>query len=173
MRKIIICYFILIPIFIQLGCNQGITPVTIEEEQQKTGFSGKINFTGTWPDSVKWTLLVVFKDPLISAASFNFFNVGYISHPIPSGTKLFTYSTEQDTGYVPIAAGAYSYVAVAQSRNPVLSINRADWKVVGVYYSAADSSQPGKLQIPPNKVVGSINISCDFNNPPSQPPGGN
>jgi hypothetical protein len=172
-KKYFLYFILLIPYIISTGCNQGISPLSLEDEQQRAGFSGKITFTGAWPDSVKWTLLVVFKDPLTSAASFNFFNVGYISHPIPNGTQIFNYSTEQDTGYLPIFAGTYSYVAVAQSKNPVLTINRADWKVIGVYNEGGDTTQPGKLIIPKNTVVGDININCNFNNLPPQPPGGN
>lgn len=164
---------VVISIAFYIGCNQGISPVSAEEEQQKDGFNGKITFTGEWPDSVQWTLLVVFKQPLTSAASFNIFNVGYISHPIPWGTEVYSYSTEQDTGYLSITAGTYSYVAVAQSNNPVLSLNRSDWKVVGVYYASGNTNQPGSLVILPNSVTGNININCNFNNPPTQPPGGN
>jgi hypothetical protein len=172
-KKLYIYYIFLIPVLLFTGCNQGISPASVEEEQQKSGFSGKITFSGNWPDSVKWTLLVVFKDPLVSAASFNVFNVGYISHPIPSGTVTYNYSTEKDTGYLPIGAGSYSYIVVAQSNNPVLSINRADWKVIGIYYANGDTTQPGKLEIPQNSIINNINIKCDFNNPPPQPPGGN
>ncbi len=44
------------------GCDKGIAPVS--EETQQAGFSGTINFVGTWPDSIKRTHLVVFKDPV-------------------------------------------------------------------------------------------------------------
>ena len=173
MKKLYIYIILFILIIFYTGCNQGISPLSVAEENQKAGFSGKISFTGVWPDSVQWTLLVVFKNPLISAASFNIFNVGYISHPIPLRTELYNYSSEQDTGYLPIAAGTYSYVAVAQSNNPVLSLNRSDWKVVGVYYINGNTNQPGNLIIPPNSVTANIDINCNFNNPPPQPPGGN
>ncbi len=154
------------------GCDKGIIPASPEEEIQKAGFGGRITFDGAWPDSVKWTLLVVFKDPLVSAGSFNVFNVGYISQPLPYGLTDYNFSTIQDTGYVPILPGTYSYVAVAQSYNPVLTINRSDWHVVGVYYANGDTSQPGKLVIPENTFINNINIKCSFTSPPPQPPGG-
>ena len=168
--KLYLYILIILPVIFILGCNAGIVPASIEEEQQKAGFSGNITFDGAWPDSVSWTLLVVFKDPLTSAGSFNVFNVAYISHPIPYGIQNLNFSTIEDTGYVPIAAGTYSYVAVAQSQNPVLSVNRADWHVIGVYYSNNDTTQPGKMTIPDNTVIKNINIKCNFNNPPPQPP---
>ncbi len=173
MKNLIKYLILFIPLIISLGCNQGIAPASIEEQQLKSGFSGKITFIGQWPDSIQYTLLVVFKNPLTSSADFNVFNVGYIGHPIPYGVQVYDYSTIQDTGYVPISAGTYSYVAVAQSKNPVLSVNRTDWRVVGVYYADSDTTHPGKLTIPDNSVAGNINIICNFNDPPPQPPGGN
>jgi hypothetical protein len=166
-------FLIILPLLTLISCNKGITPNSIEEENQKAGFSGKILFTGAWPDSVKNTLLVVFIDPLNSPSSFNVLNVGYISHPIPYGVSEVNFSTAEDTGFVPIQAGSYAYVAIAQSKKAALSLNRSDWNVAGIYYADGDTSQPGKLVIPPNTFVKNVNIICDFNNPPPQPPGGN
>ncbi len=170
MKKFLKYTLVILPLIFIFGCDHGIVPATLQEEQQKAGFSGNISFIGAWPDSVKWTLLVVFKNPLTSSASFNVFNVGYISHPLPNGIKEINFSTFQDTGYVPISAGIYSYVAVAQSYKTVLSLNRADWHIVGIYFSNNDTTTPGKLNIPDNTMVNNINIKCDFDNPPPQPP---
>ncbi len=170
MKRFFKYFLVILPLIFSFGCDHGIVPATLEEEQQKAGFSGDISFVGTWPDSVKWTLLVVFKNPLTSSASFNVLNVGYISYPLPYGIKDMNFSTVEDTGYVPIAAGTYSYVAVAQSYKAALTLNRADWHIVGIYYSNNDASKPGQLIIPNNTVVNNINIKCDFNNPPPQPP---
>ncbi len=164
-------YFL--PIILAAGCNKGITPATAAEDNQTAGFSGTIIFNGNWNPEVKWTLLVVFKEPLTSASSFNVFNVGYISHPIPNNIKSFSFSTLQDSGFIPITAGTYSYVAVAQSKRDTLSINRADWQIVGLYYANDDTTHPGNLTIPFNTFVTGVNITCDFNKPPVQPPGGN
>ena len=172
-KKLLQYLIYFLPILFAFGCNQGITPATAQEENQTAGFSGEITFNGNWSPDVKWTLLVVFKDPLTSASAFNIFNVGYISHPIPNNIKSFSFSTLQDSGIIPITAGTFSYVAVAQSNKDTLSINRADWKVVGVYYAGGDTTQPGKLTIPANSFITGININCDFNKPPVQPPGGN
>lgn len=170
MKKLFKYLLFVVPLIIFFGCDKGIVPASIQEEQQKAGFSGTISFEGTWPDSVNWTLLVVFKNPLTSPSSFNVLNVGYISHPIAYGIKDINFSTVEDTGYVPISAGTYSYVAVAQSYKTILSLNRSDWHIVGIYYSNNDTTAPGKLIIPDNTIVNNINIRCDFNNPPSQPP---
>ena len=168
----IIPYLILIFPVLFAGCDKGIAPLSPEEEIQKAGFSGTITFTGQWPADVRRTHLVVFKDPLNSAADFNAFNLSYVSLEIPYGVKEFHYIS-LDSSYVPIQPGDYAYVAVAQSNTSTLSLDRKDWHVVGVYYAGGDTSSPGRLIIPRNGLVNNINIICDFNNPPKQPPGGN
>lgn len=164
--------FILISLQVLTGCGKGISPASAESEQQKAGFSGTITFVGTWPDSVQRTHLVVFKSPLNSIGDFNILNLSYLSLSIPAGTKSINFSS-LDSSYVPIGPGEYSYIAVAQSKTPQVSFNRADWYVVGVYYANGDTTKPGKLIIPENTVVSNINITCDFNHLPPQPPGGN
>jgi hypothetical protein len=64
-------------------------------------------------------------------------------------------------------------VAVAQSETPVFSANRQDWFVVGVYYISEGAALPGTLVIPEETFVRNVNIHCNFNNLPPQPPGGN
>jgi len=168
-------YFYLLLILINLqvftGCGKGISPASVESEQQKAGFSGTITFIGAWPDSVLRTHIVVFKNPLNSIGDFNILNLSYLSLPIPTGTKSFNFSS-LDSSYIPIGAGEYSYIAVAQSKTPQVSFNRVDWYVVGVYYADGDSTQPGKLIVPENTIIHNINIICDFNHLPPQPPGG-
>jgi len=156
--------FYLIILFFS-GCDKGISP------EEQTGFSGAITFLGEWPDSVARTHLVVFKDPLNSINDFNAFNLRYVSLEIPYGTRTYQYNSA-DSAYVPINAGVYSYVAVAQSKTPALSLERKDWVVVGLYYAGNDITKPGVLVIPENTMVRNINIIVDFNNPPPQPPGG-
>ena len=153
------------------GCGEGISPASVEVAQ-KAGFSGAITFKGAWPDSVQRTHIVVFKNPLKSPGDFSILNLNYISLSIPNGSTNVTYSS-LDSSYIPISSGEYSYVIVAQSKTLTLSLNRADWYVVGVYYANGDTTTPGKLIIPPNTLVKNINITCDFNHLPPQPPGGN
>ena len=164
-------YFSLIPLLIlliiNLSCGEGIAPEPIVQ----TGFSGTVSFVGNWPQGITRTHIVVFKDPLLSAGDFNAFNLKFVSIEIPYGSQVFDYNSA-DTAVVPISEGEYSYVAVAQQKTPNVSLNRKDWFVVGVYYAGGDTSKPGKLIIPENTLVKNINIICDFNNPPPQPPGG-
>ncbi|HSD63314.1 MAG TPA: hypothetical protein VLB50_05920, partial [Ignavibacteriaceae bacterium] len=71
----------------------------------------------------------------------------------------------------PISAGSYAYVVVVQQKTPQISLNKKDWIVAGVYYANGDTTQPGRLIIPENSFIKNINIICDFDNPPPQPPG--
>ncbi len=151
------------------GCNKGLSPLSAD---QKAGFSGTITFVGDWPEGVTRTHLVVFQHQLKSSLDFNVINLKYISLEIPYGVKTYNFNST-DSSYIPITAGTFEYVAVAQSKTPDLSLNRIDWFVSGVYYSESDTSKPGVLDIPENTLVKNINIVCDFNNPPPQPPGGN
>ena len=154
------------------GCDQGLSPSSVSETAQRAGFSGTITFVGNWPEGITRTHIIVFKDPINAPGDFNILNLGYISYEIPYGIKVFNYNTAIDSSFFPLVAGEYTYIVVAQSKTPKVSFNRVDWTVVGVYYAGGDTTKPGKLIIPENKVVPDINITCNFNSPPPQPPGG-
>jgi hypothetical protein len=155
------------------GCDGGISPTSADNSLQQAGFSGTITFKGTWPDSVTQTYLVVFQHELKSLSDFNILNLKYVSLNIPFGSTTYNYSS-LDSAYLPqqghLAEGEYDYIAVAQLTSPTISVLRKDWRVAGIYYAKNDYSHPGKLIIPPHTVVRNINIICDFNNPPPQPP---
>ena len=151
------------------SCDKGLSP---DMAAPKVGFSGTINFLGDWDESINQTLVVLFKTPLLSKDDFNVFNLKYVSDTIPSGSQLFGYSTNDNPLINNVEAGEYAYLAVAQSKKNIITLNREDWFIVGVYYLNDDLSQPGKLVIPEATFVTDVNIICDFNNPPPQPPGG-
>ncbi len=152
---------------LNLSCGEGIAPEPIIQ----TGFSGTVSFVGNWPQGITRTHIVVFKDPLLTAGDFNAFNLKFVSVEIPFGSSVFDYNSV-DTAVVKISEGEFSYVAVAQQKTANVSLNRKDWFVVGVYYASGNTSKPGTLTIPKNTLVKNINIICDFDNPPIQPPGG-
>lgn len=152
------------------SCGEGISPEP-EGKIKAKGFGGEVVFKGNWPAGITRTLIVAFKNPLISTGDFNAFNLGFVSDTIPYGTSSITYNSLNNP-LLEILPGEYSYVAVAQSRTPTISLNRKDWTVVGVYSSNGDESTPGKLIISQDEFVPDINIICDFDNLPPQPPGG-
>ncbi len=165
MKIILKIIFVLLTIF--LGCDKGIAP-----QPAGIGFSGTITFIGDWPEGITRTYLVVFKNQLNSAADFSPLNIKFISNEIPYGATVFNYSSA-DSAFGSISPGRYEYVIVAQSKTPTLSLNRSDWTVAGVYYNSSDTTRPGALVIPDNGTADKIDITCDFKNPPPQPPGGN
>ena len=108
------------------------------------------------------------------ANSEDFFppNLTFVVDSISYGSTSFEYNSLNDN-YIPIfqlGSGIYNYVVVAQSKTPVISLERKDWFVVGVYCVNGDQSRPAKLQIRKDETTPEINIEVDFDNPPPQPP---
>lgn len=162
-------YLFIILIFFLASCDQGLSPDLAKE---KVGFGGKVTFSGNWNNEIKQTLIVLFKDPLLSESDFNVFNLKFVSEVIPFGVETFSYSSNDISLISNIEPGTYSYLAVAQSKRDTISLIRKDWEIVALYYSTDDTTQPGKLIIPESEFVNNVDIFCDFNNLPPQPPGG-
>jgi hypothetical protein len=167
--KRILFPIILIPLVIYEGCDKGIEPRPAGEIP---GFSGRITFIGTWPDSIQRTHIVAFDSLLESPDDFTIFNLKFVGDTIPYGAHFYDFDSRNNP-YVPITSGTFSYIAVVQQKTIDLSLSRKDWTVVGIYYTNGDTIHPASLTIPEKTLVKNINIWCDFNNPPPQPPGGN
>ncbi|MBN1302248.1 MAG: hypothetical protein JW995_13615 [Melioribacteraceae bacterium] len=150
------------------SCDGGLTPT--ESSAGVTGFGGKVVFMGDWPSDVKLTYIVLFKNELLSAADFNIINLKYVSELIPSGTSEFYFNTISSVSLGKVEAGEYAYLAVAQSNSETLNLTRSSWRVAGVYKDPG-GLKPGGIIVPDGKFLDGINILCDFNNPPIQPPG--
>jgi len=170
---LILCHF-----FIIISCDSehGIAPKPIADTE--FGFGGNIIFYGEWPDSIKRMFLVVFKDPLLDESDFVLTNMGFLSIELPLQVQSIKYNSSLDSAYIPLnqfdpPPSIYHYIAVAQQSTPEISLERKDWFVTGVYYIDGDTTSPGILSIPRDTFVDDINIYCDFDNPPPQPPGGN
>lgn len=165
--KLRLLFIIIIPLIV--SCNHGLEPAP--EVTQEPGFGGTIYFKGNWPQDVLQTRIVLFKEPLLSASDFSALNLRYISETIPIGTTEYNYSTLSGlSSLVNIEPGEYAYLAVAQSKVE-FSLSRQDWFVIGLYVLPPDTLNPAKLIIPENTYLKDINIICDFDNPPIQPPG--
>jgi len=165
-------FFILIfaAIFI-VSCDGGLAPIDSELENQ-TGFGGTISFFGDWDSEVTQTNIVLFKDPLLSDTDFNIANLKYLSTSIPFGSSDYSYNTIDSIIFGNVEAGNYAYLAVVQTKEEEISFNRKDWFVVGVYQSADLGAEPREITVEKNKFNFDVNIICDFNNLPPQPPGG-
>ncbi len=155
------------------ACDKGIEP---KNENEITGFSGTVYFIGNWPADIKRTFIVVFKDPLLASTDFTITNLKFLSLEIPLGVPSYNFSS-LDSSYIPtnpgpFLPGRYAYVAVAYQITDQLSLARKDWYVAGVYYAYGNTSEPATMVVTENIFLTDINITCDFNNPPPQPPGG-
>lgn len=177
--KIILFAILIASLFMMLSScdsNHGIAPKPIVDTE--FGFGGNIIFYGEWPDSIKRMFLVIFKDPLLDESDFVLTNMGYLSFELPLQVQSIQYNSSLDSAYIPLIQddtppSIYHYVAVAQQSTEEVSLERKDWFVTGIYYVNGDTTVPGILTIPEDAFVEDINIYCDFDNPPTQPPGGN
>lgn len=167
MKKII--YISLIPLIILMSCGEGISPLP---ETTEPGFAGTITFIGDWPQDSVRTHIVLFKEALEDSTDFNIVNLGFISVEIPDSSSEFNYNTYDHAVIGEIEAREYAYLAVAQSSTESLSLQRKDWYVIGIYCNDTDVTCTGRILIPAGAYLQDINITCDFNNPPPQPPGG-
>ncbi len=174
MKKIKNNFLILIVSAVFLSCNSGIEPFPEPLDPGLTGFSGKITFVGDWPQDVTRTHLVVFRNPINTSADFLPPNMSFIVDAVPTGTREFSYNSSEDNyqDLFAIGAGTYRYIAVAQSKTEDISLLRSDWFVVGIYYSEENLTSPGTMVIEDGIISENINVVCDFDNPPPQPPGG-
>ena len=168
--KILFASIILIIAFSLSSCDKGIAPG--EPPSGPAGFAGKVTFVGEWPEGITRTHLVVFKNSIQSSSDFFPPNLTFIVDSIPYRSTEFTYNSI-DNNFVPIfkiGEDNYSYVVVAQSKAPEISLDRKDWFVVGVYCINGDQTKPKTLTIYPGEITPDVNIVVDFNNPPPQPP---
>lgn len=166
----IIKYIFTVTFLFYLSCGEGIEPLPEIAEPE---FAGKITFIGEWPQDSVRTHIVLFKEALEDSSDFNIVNLGFISTEIPDGTAEFFYNTVDNSVLGEIEAREYAYLAVAQSATESLSLLRKDWFVIGVYCNETDLVCTGRIEIPSGAYLQNIDIVCDFNNPPPQPPGGN
>ena len=151
------------------SCDKGISPYF---ELNTGAFSGKVTFRGNWPAGIMQTYIIVFRSTLKSNSDFSPPNLSYVIGPIPYGTTEYSYNSIDNNAVSRfiLSTGSYSYIVVAQSTKSDLSLDRKDWTVAGIYYSIGDTINPGVLNIEKDKITENINITCDFNNPPPQPP---
>ena len=175
MQKTVILIAIIIILMNAAGCDKGIEPLPEKVVTPGVmGFSGKVTFTGTWPSGVMRTHIVVFKDQIKTSDDFFPPNLSFVIDSIPYRSSEFSYNSV-DNNFISVfklAPGNYNYIVVAQSKTPLLSLDRKDWFIVGVYYKGTDLTVPGVLTLNDGIMTTGVNIRVDFNNPPPQPPGG-
>lgn len=164
---------ILLAVFLLISCDEGIEPYPEPVDPENTGIAGTVNFIGTWHSGIARTHIVLFKNAILSEADFFPPNLSYVSNEIDSGTVVLEYDSRTNNLLdVNIAPGTYRYIVVAQSTKDALSLDRKDWFVVGVFYAPNDNTKPGSIIVNEGRMTENVDITCDFDNPPPQPPGG-
>jgi len=167
--KILISILILIS-FAFFSCDEGLSP---DEAEISVGISGRIIFKGQWDNSIRRTHIVMFKDSLKSSSDFSALNLRYVSEEIPKGSSEYKFDSQENAILNNIKPGEYAYLAVAQSKTFLLSLNRSAWFVVGIYSIENEPTKAKIVNILPKNSLTNIEIICDFDNLPPQPPGGN
>lgn len=148
-------------LFFISSCDQGIVP----EPPPAYGIAGTAYFSN-WPppDSIQDLRLVAFKS----------YPTGNVVNEVLQGNARFTNRLgphgAAEISYTlllsPLQPGTFEYIAVAQQYGPNLF---ADWRAVGVYYAAGDTTRPGTVFVPGNAIVQGVDIYIDFDNPPPPP----
>jgi hypothetical protein len=89
-----------------------------------------------------------------------------VVYPPLGDTALIPFYVDSLRFDIPIRAGHYPYVVVAQQYDSIVT---KDWRVVGQYDLDSNLTVPSAVDVPDGGVVSDINISVDFSNPPPQP----
>ncbi|KAF0150325.1 MAG: hypothetical protein FD143_2619 [Ignavibacteria bacterium] len=167
MSRLLVVILILGLTILIVSCDKGIEPV-----DGLSAFSGKITFNGAWPQEIKRTHLVVFREPIKSVNDFSASNLSFVLDSIPYGAKEFNYNSGemQFNPLFSIKPGSHKYVVVAQSKTPELTLNRIDWTVVGVYSELGNPAKPKPLIINTGKTTTGVDITVNFQSLPPQPP---
>ncbi len=169
MQRILILLSFISFLLIIISCNKGIEPA---EVIGPSGFEGKVTFTGKWPEGIKRTHLVVFKNEIKTIDDFFLPNLSFVADSIPYGSKEYSFNSlvNSFSAIFVFGPGYYSYIAVAQQKTQFMTFNRADWFVVGVYCENGYQNKLKTMVVLPGHITSGININVDFNNPPPQPP---
>ncbi|MBI1807615.1 MAG: hypothetical protein HYR76_11245 [Ignavibacteria bacterium] len=146
-------------------CDQGLAPQSVSQQILPYGING-VMYCKNWPprDSVLDLRLVAFRN----VPTQNIVN------EVQQGRAEFTQSLQpyaaDSIAYTLILStlqpGILEYVAVGQRYGPDIM---KDWRVVGIYHSGRDTTNPGTVQVPPDSVVPGINVLVDFLHLPPQP----
>jgi hypothetical protein len=163
-----------ITLVIAISCDGGLRPPEIPPI---TSISGTVRYVGgkaNWPrrDSV-WTVRVVgFKqfppqdligDLLQGRAYFT-----PAALQLDSTLSLFADSARYSLVFSDSIPTSIKYLCVAMLTDTARLLTTAGWRVIGVYNTSGNQSQPTTIPITPGKDH-RADITVDFKNPPPQP----
>jgi hypothetical protein len=149
-----------------MACDEGLAPPPPIE----LGFSGTVNFSGTWPSDSLLNLWIFASQiyPLDSTKVIS--GLLQIPHSIflyPSMSQSLPFNVDSISYSFPLQSGTYKYIGVIQQISAFTSIHA--FRVVGFYKDSTDASIPGTVEVNDREQVKGININVDFQNPPPQP----
>jgi len=144
------------------GCDEGLAPDPPVSELP--GFSGTVSVISEWPtsDSVRDFRVVAFRS----------YPPSDIRTEVINGTAVFSdelaYATTQQQYTIANAQlhGVYEYIVVAQQYGANLFM---DWRVVGVFTTSGDVTQPSSVDLGTGRFLRGIDIEVDFDSLPPQP----
>ncbi len=133
------------------------------QESALTGISGRVTFTGAWPDSTRGVYVAAVKtfpagmhdpDSLLTYA-FNAFAAGNLvfSDTIPRNTVQYDFR-------MLLTPGIWDWVLVVWF--PDIENYFFGIKEIGAYYFGADPADPAPVQIIPGALTENIDIAADF-----------
>lgn len=161
MRRIIL----LLLVFSLWSCDHGLGPDDSKVLPTVTGISGTIYYAN-WPDASNLydLRLVVFNNfppPDILNAVVN--NQATVYPPLGADALPFFVDSTEYT--LPLPAGTYDYVVVAQQFGPLIT---TDWLAAGQYDVTPDSL-PTAIEVITDSLAVGIDIYVDFDQLPIQP----
>ena len=147
----VVCSFVLIAIAVVSCDNKGLAPL-------REGISGRITYTGTWPDTTEWVRLAVFKKIPPSA-------VDIILNPPAFSDTLPRFVGSYDYDFI-LPAGTYEWVVLAwKPIKPNASNDFSGLDTLGMYSPIGQPWQPRTVVVSADQMVEGIGIIADFEVP--------
>ena len=147
------------------ACDQGLSPGTSVRQIPVYGISGTVHFKN-WPpaDSIVDLRVVSFKtfpsQDILSEVLKG--KAAYTETLQPYGADSIPYTLVLSR----LPPGAFAYTVVAQQFGQNIT---ADWRAVGEYHAAGDTSHPGSITVAADSILTGIDIVVDFRQPPPLP----
>ncbi len=126
------------------------------------GISGRITFTGAWPDTTEWVRLAVFKK--LPATVFDIpINPPLFSDTLPRFVSSYDYE-------MTLPAGKYEWVVLAwkpKKKNATNDFSGLD--TLAMYAQPGTTRVPLAVEVPAQRLLNGVNLNADFSvlTPPS------
>ena len=148
------------------ACDHGLAPDDADETT-RTGVSGIITYTGTWPaDSLILDLkLVVFQNiPADSTQVISDVVLGRAYIYPENVAESLPYDVSETAYEMALEPGSYEYIVIAQQYGSILQ-----WRLVGQYDTSPGDSLPTGITVVRDSMLTGIDVNVDWDNPPVLP----